>query len=83
MFHEEKQQYDFVNIYNLHLSFKFSSQNLIEFLLSSNELKDKDFENIMQLYCKLILLYENEYRIEDEIIQYQDIKFKKIYYKGL
>jgi len=81
VFHEEKQQFDFINIYNLHLGFKFSNQNLIEYLLSSNELKDKEFEQIMQLYCKLILLYETEYKIEDEILEYQQTQFKKIYYK--
>ncbi|MEA3354776.1 MAG: hypothetical protein U9Q33_13270 [Campylobacterota bacterium] len=79
---EEKEYYEYINIYNLHLNFKFSNQNLIEFLLSNNELKDKEFEEIMQVYCKLILLYEGEYKIDDEVYELEQIKFKKIYYKG-
>ena len=82
VFHEQKEVFNFVNVYNLHLAFKFSNQNLIEFLLSSNELKNKDFEEIMQLYCKLILLYENEYKIEDETVQYEQTIFKNVYYKA-
>lgn len=81
-FHEIKEEFDFVDVYSLHLNFKFSKQNLIEFLLSNNELKTKDFEQIMQIYCKLILLYESDYLIEDETINLQNIIFKKIYYKG-
>ncbi|MEA2050603.1 MAG: hypothetical protein U9O56_07725 [Campylobacterota bacterium] len=81
-FYEDKQEHKFVDIYSLHLNFKFSKQNLIEFLLSNNDLKDKSFEEIMQLYCKLILLYEQEYTIEDTILQIQQTQFKKIHYKG-
>ncbi|MEA2018613.1 MAG: hypothetical protein U9N59_09205 [Campylobacterota bacterium] len=81
-FHEDKQEHNFVDVYSLHLNFKFSNQNLIEFLLSNNDLKDKSFEEIMQLYCKLILLYEQEYTIEDSSLQVQQTQFKKIYYKG-
>jgi|GEM_PF-2318599 len=81
-FHEDTQKHNFVDVYSLHLNFKFSKQNLIEFLLSNNELKDKSFEEIMQLYCKLILLYEQEYTIEDANLQIQQTQFKKIYYKG-
>lgn len=81
-FHESSQEFDLIDIYSLHLNFKFSKQNLIEFLLSNNELKTKDFEQIMQIYCKLILLYENDYKIEDETINLQNTTFRKIYYKG-
>jgi hypothetical protein len=81
-FHDEKQEYKYTNIYNLHLNFKFSNQNLIEFLLSNNELQNKNYEQIMQIYCRLILLYENEYKIDDEILELNQTKFKKVYYKG-
>ncbi len=82
VFHEQKEVSDFVNIYNLHLSFKFSNQNLIEFLLSNNELKTKDFEELMQIYCRMILLHESEYIIENKTINHQQTRFKTVYYKG-
>lgn len=81
-FHEQNLEFEFVDIYSLHLNFKFSNQNLIEFLLSNNELKEKTFEDIMQIYCKLVLLYENDYKILDETIRLEETSFKKIYYKG-
>ncbi|MGM0518304.1 MAG: hypothetical protein ACQERD_01525 [Campylobacterota bacterium] len=76
-----KEIFDFVNINNLHLAFKFSNQNLIEFLLSNNELKTKDFEQLMQIYCRMILLHESEYKIEDKSLEYQQTIFKTVYYK--
>lgn len=79
---ETKQEFEYINIYNLHLNFKFSNQNLIEFLLSNNELQNRDFEQIMQVYCKLILLYENEYEIADEVFELSNTRFKKVHYKG-
>jgi uncharacterized membrane protein len=78
--YDEQMKHDFLDIYSIHLNFKFSKQNLIEFLLGYTQLQNKEFDDILQVYCKLILLYETEYKIYDESIDIDGIKFKKVHY---
>lgn len=78
--YDEQIEHNFLDIYSIHLNFKFSKQNLMEFLMGINELKQKEFEEILQVYCKLILLYEQEYKIEEESMNIAGIQFKKVYY---
>lgn len=65
----------FVNIYMLHRQFLSTNLNLIEFLISNENLKDKDILYLSQIYCKMILMYEDEYRISDKKIKVGDFYF--------
>ncbi|QOY52199.1 hypothetical protein [Candidatus Sulfurimonas baltica] len=76
----KKVEKEFVNIYSLNLEFRASNQNLIEFLLSNNKLTNKPINEISEIYCKLILLYEDIYKIQNENFNYEDMSFKKVYY---
>lgn len=78
--YNSKEIQNFLDINSLHRAFKFSSQNLIEFLLQDSKLKNKSFEDIEMIYCKLILLYEIEYKIYDQFVDINGTKFKKVYY---
>jgi len=72
------QEKIFVNIYMLHRSFKATNQNLIDFLLNFKETKEKNIDEISQIYCKMILMYEDEYKIYDEKIVIDNISFAKV-----
>lgn len=78
--YDTKEEFVFTNIDNLHLGFKFSNQNLIEYLLTNSELKNKEFEDILQIYCKMILMYEKEYDIEQNSITLNNTTLKKVRY---
>ena len=77
---EEKIVQDefFVDIFMLHRSFKSTNQNLIDFLLSFNKTKEKTIDELSQIYCRMILMYEDEYKIEDEKILVENINFAKV-----
>lgn len=74
-------EYDFVDIYSLHLQFKSSSFDLITFLLQDTKLKTKSFDEISEIYCRMILLYEEIYTISEETFLCEDTTFRKIYYE--
>lgn len=78
--YDEQIEHSFIDIYSIHLNFKFSNQNLIEFLMQNSVLNDKEFDEIVQVYCKLILLYEDEYSVCEEIINHNKIDFKRVVY---
>jgi len=78
---EEKIAQDevFVNIYLLHRQFLSTNLNLIEFLISSQLLKNKDILYLSQIYCKMILMYEDEYKIDSQKITIDRFTFAKVY----
>lgn len=78
---ENSLQYDFVDIYSLHLQFKSSSFDLITFLLQDSKLKAKSFDEISEIYCRMILLYEETYTISEDTCSYENTTFRKIYYE--
>jgi len=78
--YDEQIEHNFIDIYSIHLNFKFSKQNLIEFLMGYSALQSKKFDEVLQVYCRLILLYEEEYLISDETIKINTIQFKKVHY---
>ncbi len=69
----------FINIYLLHRQFLSTKLNLIEFLISNEALKDKNTTELSQIFCKMILMYEDEYKISDEKIVIENISFAKVY----
>ena len=74
-------EYDFIDIYSLHLQFKSSRIDLINFLLQNSKTKDKTLDEISEIYCRMILLYEDIYNITEDINIYQNTTFRKIYYE--
>ena len=68
----------FVNIYLLHRQFLSTNLNLIEFLISNENLKNKDIINLSQIYCKMILMYEDEYKVTDEKIKVNNFTFANV-----
>ena len=74
-------EYDFVDIYSLHLQFKSSRIDLINFLLQNSKTKDKTLDEISEIYCRMILLYEDIYNITEDANIYQNTTFRKIYYE--
>jgi len=76
---KERKQ-DFISVAEIHLAFGSSKSSLMEFLLDYNKLKEKDMSEISTIYCKMILLYEDEYKISSEFFEYKNQKFAKVYY---
>ena len=74
-------EYDFIDIYSLHLQFKSSRIDLINFLLQNSKTKDKTLDEISEIYCRMILLYEDIYNITEDANIYQNTTFRKIYYE--
>ena len=74
-------EYDFVDIYSLHLQFKSSRIDLINFLLQNSKTKDKPLDEISEIYCRMILLYEDVYNITEDTNIYLNTTFRKIYYE--
>ena len=74
-------EYDFVDIYSLHLQFKSSRIDLINFLLQNSKTKDKTLDEISEIYCRMILLYEDVYNITEDTNIYLNTTFRKIYYE--
>lgn len=74
-------EYDFIDIYSLHLQFKSSRIDLINFLLQNSKTKDKPLDDISEIYCRMILLYEDVYNITEDTNIYLNTTFRKIYYE--
>lgn len=70
----------FLNVAQIHFAFGSSQSSLIEFLLHYNQLKSKDIDELGEIYCKMILLYEDEYKISSDFFIYKNQKFAKVYY---
>ncbi|WP_297441656.1 hypothetical protein [Sulfurimonas sp.] len=70
----------FLNVAQIHFAFSSSQSSLIEFLLHYNQLKNKEIDELGEIYCKMILLYEDEYRISSDFFIYKTQKFAKVYY---
>ena len=71
---------EFINVSQIHLAFSNSQSSLMEFLLSYNKLKSKTIEELSELYCKMVLMYEDEYRRDSHYFEYKSQKFLKVYY---
>ncbi len=80
-FNEEFAEYDYLDVISLNSQFKSSNFHLIEFLINNNLTKNKTVEELAQIYCKMVLLYEDEYKIlENSTKKYFDINFKEVRY---
>ena len=79
-FSKSTTQESFLNVAEIHFAFSSSQLSLMEFLLHYNKLKDKEIQELGAIYCKMILLYEEEYRIESDFFRYKNHKFAKVYY---
>ncbi len=75
----EQKEVEFINIDEIHNSFRYSNQHLIEYLFGYNKTKHKPLDTIAQIYCQLILANELEYKFKESII-INNIEFKKVYY---
>lgn len=71
---------EFVDIFAFHRQFTASNLNLIEFLLQNNKLKNKSTDDICEIYCKMTLLYEDQYIIKDETFTHNNVTYRKIYH---
>jgi hypothetical protein len=70
-----------VSVDMLHLQFIATNLSLIEFLASLNELRDKSIVELSQIYCKMLLMYDDEYKITTQTTTIEDINFAKVYHK--
>lgn len=77
----ETLDYEFIDIYLLNLQFKSSNMDLINFLMQNGETKNKTIDEISEIYCRMVLLYEDIYNITDNINKLENITFRKIYYE--
>ena len=78
---ESIKQNSLLNIDLLHRHFNATNLSLIEFLIGLYDMRDKSIEEISQIYCKMILMYDDEYNLTDEKIMIQNINFAKVYHK--
>ncbi len=81
VFNNPTREEEFLNVAELNLQFNSSKLSLIEFLLDNNRLKSSHIDRLSEVYCKMILLYEDEYSISNEQFFYKDISFAKVYYE--
>ena len=79
-FCEKTKVQEFLSIAEIHLAFSSSKSSLIEFLLDYNKLKQKDISEVSTIYCKMVLMYEDEYKISPNLFEYKEQKFAKVYY---
>ena len=79
-FTEKTKVQEFLSVAEIHLAFGSSKSSLIEFLLDYNKLKQKDISEISTIYCRMILMYEEEYKIASDFFEYKSQKFTKVYY---
>ena len=80
VFTEATKEQEFINVAQIHLAFSNSQSSLMEFLLSYGKLKSKTIEELSELYCKMVLMYEDEYRQDNQYFEYKSQKFLKVYY---
>jgi hypothetical protein len=80
LFSATTKEQEFINVSQIHLAFSNSQSSLMEFLLSYNKLKSKTIEELSELYCKMVLMYEDEYRRDSQYFEYKSQKFLKVYY---
>lgn len=78
-FQNSVEEFEFLDVISLNSQFKASNLHLIEFLINNNTTKNKSIDELTQIYCKMILLYEDEYKIlENSTKRYFDINFKEV-----
>ena len=70
-----------ISVDMLHLQFISTNLSLIEFLAGLNELRDKNIVELSQIYCKMLLMYDDEYTITTQTTTIEDINFAKVYHK--
>jgi hypothetical protein len=80
-FSEPTIKKEFLNINELDRQFSSSNLSLIEFLHYNDKFQNKTIIEISEIYCKMLLLYENRYNIDNETISINNIKFKKVFYE--
>lgn len=80
-FNEEREKINFIDINFIQNQFRFSNLSLLDFLIDYKRLKDKSSDEIGKIYCQMLLLYENEYEIREEMSHYDNKRFRNIYAK--
>ena len=73
-------QREYIDINALNLQFRANNLSLIEFLLYNSNIND--FEEVVRVYCKMVLMFEQKYTITDKKFIYNGCEFLKVYYES-
>ena len=73
-------QRDSIDINALNLQFRANNLSLIEFLLYNSNIND--FEEVIRVYCKMVLMFEQKYTITNKKFIYNGCEFLKVYYES-
>jgi len=81
-FSEERVSIDFIDIDSIQNQFRFSNLSLFDFLIQNSSLLGKNSDKISEIYCQMLLLYEDEYIISQNMSHYENRQFRNIYAKN-
>lgn len=70
-----------INLEEIKNGFVAGSNNLLDFILSYNFVKEVSFEEKVTIYCQLVSQYEDNFEITNQFEEKQDIEFAIIYPK--
>ena len=76
--HQRLKEVDPAEIWN---AFAASSYNLFDFILRYDYKAKRDIEDHAALFCQLVILHPDEYRMTGKYATYQDIEYPIIYAK--
>lgn len=78
-----KQKNSFIDTNKLNNEFLSTSSNLFEFILYKNFPTRLNDNEILELFCKMLLLYEDSYTIQNKHNIYKNYNYILVYPKGL
>lgn len=78
---EDTSDETFINLEEVKNSFLASGNQLFNFVMSYSFQREVAFEERVTVFCQLVSLYENEFDIQQEFGQYQQLEYALIYPK--
>lgn len=78
---EDTSDETFINLEEVKNSFLASGNQLFNFVMSYSFRREVAFEERVTVFCQLVSLYENEFDIQQEFGQYQQLEYALIYPK--
>jgi hypothetical protein len=70
-----------INLEEVKNHFIATSDNLFNFIINYNFLKEVDFNERVTIYCQMVSQYEQELLVEDDFQQINDIEYTLVYPK--
>jgi hypothetical protein len=77
--HTNEEEHIFIDHYELKRKFDLSNVHLFQFLQQYKFTNEITFEELVTLYCQMVILFEHDLRIEEEYLTDNNISYSLVY----